>query len=78
MPHGAALGVTNRYTIFLLPGGYIHASDVFTFGTNFIDIKGLGAPEAVALAYQSNLNAGRETTGFGELAGNAKAGGGTE
>src|SRR5215831_9745754 len=56
-PHGEALGATNRYTVFLLPGRYVHASDVFTFGTNFVDIKGLGAPDDVVILYQSNVNA---------------------
>lgn len=40
-PHGLALGASNRFTIFLLPGTYDGGSATLTLDTLYIDIVGL-------------------------------------
>lgn len=40
-PHGAALSVTNRFTILLLPGTYDMGAGALTMDTQFIDIVGM-------------------------------------
>lgn len=53
-PYGGALGQTNRYTIFLLPGIYDLGSSTLTMDTEYIDLIGI-SPKTGTIFYDSTL-----------------------